>query len=210
MTIEATLLSIDSRLATLISLFNTAQPAPDAFIAGAGAEPVVATQVDAAIAAATPEPTTRRGRGRPAKSETAAVAAAPAPVTAPVAAAADPFAVGPVEVIETLPERTLNEVRAALVVYQTANDQPKALKLLKDAGADTLAQLKQENYGKLFAAAIPSGKLDIADVRAVLVAANERKANGGIEVLNSFGANSILDLKTENFVDAIIKGHGIR
>lgn len=219
MTIEAILSSIDAKLGVLISLADNANAivAPtEPTIAGAGAEPLVVKQVEAAIAAAgglTPAEPAKRGRGRPPKTETAAT---PAPTSAPatVAAEADPF--GDVEPAAPTP-RSLTEVRAALVVYASSNDQSKALKLLKDAGGvETFAQLKPERYNAVFDAAVPSGKFEQSDVRAVLVKANERRANSGLEVLKAFknanGApvSTLKELPEAKYVEAINAAHAVK
>ena len=199
MYIEDRLASLESKFDTVISLLQGSQ------IAGAGAQPAVAKQVSEAIAAAggvtgtetqAPAEPPKRTRGRPAKTETAA---APQP---------DPFATddAPAE-----PTRTLDEVRVSLIVFQAKNDQQKALDLLKTAGgADNLTQLKPESYNKVFIAAVPAGKLDINDVKAVLVKANERVANSGLEVLKKFGASNIKELKEENYAAAIVAAHGVK
>lgn len=222
MTIEATLQSINSHLAKLVELVSTgakatpaAQELPaasDPFIAGAGAEPAVAKQVDQAIAnaggasgEAAPAPT-KRGRGRPAKSTTTETPAA-APVAQPQV---DPFAIGAEETIAA-PARTLDDVRAALIVYQYKNGQPAALKLVKDVtGAETLAQIKPEDYSKLFQAAIPADKFEHSDVRLVLVKTEERKQGGGIEVLKRFGVSNLPTLTEDKFVQAIIAAHQVK
>jgi hypothetical protein len=211
MHIEDRLANIETQLGTVIGLLQSG-----AQIAGAGADPVVAQQVNAAIAAAggvsgaptqTEAAAPKRQRGRPAKTETAP------PVTTPPAAAPaiDPFATDDAPTAPAEPTRSLDDVRVALIVFQAKNDQQKALGLLKTAGsADNLQQLKPENYGKVFTAAIPAGKLDINDVKAVLVKAEERRAQGGFEVLKKFGAENIKQLKEENFAAVIIAAHGVK
>lgn len=221
MTIEATLQSIDDKLGTLIGLFQNGQVLTGSGIAGAGAEPAVAKQVADAINAAggasgsdpvatQPAPAQKRGRGRPAKTETAPPAAQTAPA-APAVPAADPFAIDG-GAVDTGPTRTLNDVRAALIVYQAKHGQAEAIKLMKDStGAETLAQLKEADYGKLFRAAIPADRIDIADVRLILVKANERVANSGLEVLKKFGANTLVDLKDESkYADVILAAHAVK
>lgn len=222
MTIEAILQSIDTKLGTLIQLANTPapivpqQPSSDSFVAGAGADPEVARRVNEAIASAggvagetSATPATKRGRGRPAKQQETA-AATPTPAATPAAAQPDPFAVEqPAAAPET--PRTLNDVRAALVVYQNKNTQAEAIKLMKDtSGKETLAQLTTDDYSKLFKAAIPSNEFDLADVRLVLVRANERVANSGLEVLKKFGVTAIVDLPKDKFTDVIIAAHSVK
>lgn len=212
MHIEDRLANIETQIGTLISLYQSG-------IAGAGAQPVVAQQVSEAIEAAgwvagvtatqaqAEAVAPKRQRGRPAKTETAAVAA----TSAPAATAVDPFATDNAPAVPAEPVRTLDDVRVALIVFQAKNDQQKALGLLKTAGsADNLQQLKPENYGAVFKAAIPTGKLDINDVKAVLVKAEERRAQGGFEVLKKFGAESIKQLKEENFTAVIVAAHGVK
>lgn len=218
MTIEATLESIDTSLKTLVQLVQNSSG-----VAGAGADPTVAQQVNKAIAAATPVPAAApaapaRGRGRPRKTEQAPAAvpteAAPAPAPAqPVASAQpDPFALdtsAPSAPAEK--PRTLDEVRAALAVYQAMHSQAAAIELFRNTtGVETLAQLKPEAYSKLFRAAIPADKLTLSDVRAVLVAAEQRKAGEGLAVLKRFGAAEITKLPEERFVEAILAAHAVR
>lgn len=220
MHIEDRLANIETQIGTLISLYQSG-------IAGAGAQPVVAQQVSEAIGAAggvagitaaqaqAEAVAPKRQRGRPAKTDAGvppnnAVAAPNAPTTPP-AQPPDPFATDDAPAAPAEPVRTLDDVRVALIVFQAKNDQQKALGLLKTAGsADNLQQLKPENYGAVFKAAIPSGKLDINDVKAVLVKAEERRAQGGFEVLKKFGAENIKQLKEENFAAVIVAAHGVK
>lgn len=206
MYIEARLENIEKQLGALIGLLQSGT-------AGAGAKPVVAQQVDAAIAAdggiagTTTEPQ-KRGRGRPSKTTEAPAAQ---PVTETKAAEPDPFDTSTTTSAPAEPTRTLEEVRTALIVYQANNDQPKALALIKSVGgADNLNQLKPENYNKLILAALPAGKPSIDDVKAVLVAANARVANSGLEVLKKFGASNIKELQEKDFSAAINEAHGKR
>ncbi|MGH8235490.1 MAG: hypothetical protein ACREXP_00530 [Steroidobacteraceae bacterium] len=205
MHIEDRLQSIEAKLDFLVKSVNVI-PADESGIAGAGAEPVVAQQVGAAIAAATPA-APARGRGRPKKTDQP-LAALPE--------AADPFAIGEAAPVVTAQPRSLEEVRAAFAVYQAQNNQPAALKLFKDtAGVDTMAALLklpnvQEIYGKVFKAAIPADKLLLTDVRVVLVKANERKANEGFAVLKKFvPSGQITDLTEAQFVQVILAAHAV-
>lgn len=105
----------------------------------------------------------------------------------------------------------MNEVRAALIVFQNKNTQAEAIKLMQDTtGKETLAQLAADDYSKLFKAAIPSGEFDLADVRLVLVKANERVGGSGLEVLKKFGANTIVELPKDKFADAILFAHTVK
>lgn len=227
MTIEVTLQSIDNSLKALLVLAQNKIPENESGIAGAGAEAGVAAQVGAAIAAAgtgTPE-APKRGRGRPSKTaetptatETAADTGQRGSLAAafPAASVNDPFATddssAPVE-----PTRTLDDVRTSLIVYQSKNDQTKALGLLKQAaGVDNLTQLKPDDYNKVFVAAIPSGKIDLNDVKSVLVAANTRSKDAGLKILADLGAKdatgtpNIKFLTEDKFYTAITAAHKIK
>ena len=209
MTIEQTLQSIDTSLKAILAIATNKIAEGESGTAGAGADPVVAQQVGKAIADATPAPAapTKRGRGRPALDKTpeappaqpqqsgtpgnGIIATEPTP--APKAPEVDPFAIDEPkkDVVEEKP-RTMEEVRAALIVYQSRNTQAEALKLIKDiTGKETLAKLDESDLAKLFKAAIPAGNFSIEDVKVVLVKANERVANSGFEVLKKAGATKV-------------------
>lgn len=214
MTIEATLLSIDGRLGAILIALN----------AGARAVPVENIEAgEAAVALAgltnaQQEPVSggapaKRGRGaaKTTGSTTTTVPAADPVKTAPVVEAAIDFLSlgGEPEVAEKVV--TLAEVRAALFVLTTKVGQGEAMKVFKTAsGVETLAKLTSASYAAVFNAAIPSGKIDIQDVRAVLVAANERVANSGLAVLKQNGANTIAEVTPDKFVKVIIDAYSVK
>lgn len=212
MTIEATLLSIDSGIKALLVHLQTNSIAQDeSGVAGALADPVVAQQVGAAIAAAAPAAKPARGRGRP-RTEPETVV--------PPAAEPDPFAIVEAAAVAEKP-RTMEEVRAALIVYQSRNSQPAALKLIADTtGKETLAKLDVSDLPKLFKAALAGDAFTVDDVKIVLVKAEERRTGGGAEVLQKYEAVivapdgtkkiTINALKPEHFIAAINMAHGVK
>jgi hypothetical protein len=223
MTIEATLLSIDTSLKALLSIATNKIPENESGVAGAGSDPVVAQQVGQAIAAATPAPAApvKRGRGRPALDKTPPVQTegttgngviATEPTPAPKAPEVDPFAIGgdaPTAPAEK--PRTMEEVRAALIVYQSRNTQPAALKLIKDVtGKDTLATLTEGDLPKLFKAAVPAGEFTLEDVKAVLVKAEERVPKGGFAVMQKHGAANIKEVTPDKFLAVINAAHAVK
>lgn len=221
-TIEKKLDQIFGRLLTMNTIGEN-----QSGIAGAGADPEVAPKVDKAIADATPA-APARGRGRPRKAETEVAPPAQtdsgtpgngiiASTPTPAAPAFDPFALDGQPAAAVVQVRSLDEVRAALAVYQAYNSQADALKLFKDTtGVETMAKLVEasktqpEVLSKLFKAAIPADKLALTDVRVVLVKLNERKAGAGMEVLTAFKAADITKLEEKDFVAAILAAHKVQ
>jgi hypothetical protein len=234
MTDSALLQNINAQLgAILVALNSNSIPVDTTGIAGAGAEPAVEQQVNAAIAAAAHAEAPKRGRGRPAKTETAAPAAsAPAATAAPTQAAPvapatpefDPFALGgPAAPAVNEKPRSLEETRAALLVYQAKNGQPAAVKLIKDVtGKETIAKLVDTDLPKLFKASLGgASEITLDDVKAVLVKAEERRPKGGAEVLEKNGAVvvdpetgkskiTITALKPEQFIKVISEAHAVQ
>lgn len=207
MTIEAILSSIDAKLATLIQLAQTpAVPEPIQPVQMTPTENIDVGTVAVAAAGLTgaqqaPLDPPKRGRGRPPKAETP-----PPVVSSPV-----DFMSLDAPAAEAEKVVTLQEVRAALAVATARDGQGAALELFKRAsGAETLAKLSPDKYGAVFKAAIPTGKLELTDVRLVLVKANERKANSGLEVINKAGAKTLAELAPARFVDVILAAHQIQ
>lgn len=228
MTIEALLTSIDSKLGTLIQISQTQIAECESGVAGAGADPVVAQQVGQAIAAAGGAAApAKRGRGRPQKEQTEAAGSwtskpdAPAAPATTAAPEPDPFAIGTPAAAVVEKPRSMEEVRAALLVYQARNGQAAAMKLIKDtAGKETLAALVASDLPKLFKAAIPAGEFSVDDVKITLVKAEERRNGGGAEVLQKLGAVvtgedgttkiTINALKPEHFIAAINAAQAVK
>lgn len=215
MTQEAQLERINLNLEKLISILSLSSNAPaippDSQSSIAAGEAAVAAAGAAATGTAEPP---KRGRGRPVKGEAAPVtpAAAAAPVAAPtVQEAADFLSLETPEVVPTKVV-TLDEVRAALAVYQTKNDQGKAVALFKEHGkTETLQQLKPENYAAVFKAALPAEKFTVTDVREVLVAAEGRVKGGGQDAMKKVGGvSSIQGLTDDKFVAVIIAAALVR
>jgi hypothetical protein len=217
MYVEQRLESVETKIDTILNLLRGNG------IIGAGAEPAVATQVEAAIAAAggasgteTPAPT-RRGRPRKTAEATATETSqgSGTPGNGVIASAppaqSDPFAT---DDAPAQPTRTIDEVRTALLVYTYHNNQDKTLALLKaTAGVETLAALKPADYDKVVLAMLPAGKPGINDVKAVLVAAENRKQGSGQDVLEKLGAKdasgklSIKALPEGKYAEAIAAAH---
>lgn len=212
MTIEALLSSIDQKLGQLIALAGHAPadvPAASQQNIAAGEAAVAA----AGAAVTSPVETPKRGRGRPARGEqlattTQATQPQVAATTQPTVQSAPDFLSLDGDAPAAARTYDIAEVRAALAVFATKEGQGKAVELLKSAsgGAETLQQLKAEKYADVFKAAIPSGELEVTDVRAVLVAATARVGdpNAGVAVLKDKGGTTVLkDLTKDKFAAVI-------
>jgi hypothetical protein len=221
MYIEERLNSIDAKLDALTKLLSNGIPENTSGVAGALAEPVIAQQVNQAIeaagGAAAPAQPQKRGRGRPAKTDAPAAAPQASGTTgngiiesaAPVVA--DPFSLAETAPVVAEKPRSLEEVRAALIVYRSKNGQPAAVKLIKDVtGKETLAKLDENDLPKLFKAALGANDFSIDDVRAVLVKAEERKSGGGLDAMKKNGANTIKEVTPDKFIAVINAAHAVK
>lgn len=211
MHIEETLQSIDSKLGAILAALSTgAQLAPAENIA-AGAAAVEASGLTGAQAEPIPGTPARRGRGA-AKTTSSTTTTAPAAATpAPEVKSANDFmSLGEPETIVAEKHVTLAEVRAALAIVVARDGQPAAMALFSKAtGVETFAKLTSDKYAAVFKAAVPSGAIDINDVRSVLVRANERKSESGLAVLKKNGFETLKTVTPDKYVAIICDAHGV-